>query len=161
MGKPRNESLTPFSRTLGISDFGISSDKTLIDGEYTRVGRFTVGAQQEATFGITVSRSGGGEGEPVFLRMIDSSGNDIDATVRFRITNAQTTTQEDVLEQRMVRLRADKNDRTKAFLLSEYRINAVEDSELVVDVKQTTGSNVTWDHDATNSEWIIPTTIYQ
>lgn len=161
MGQPQNKNLQPFPRVLNISDFGISANKTLLAGEFTRIGTFTVGAQQEATYGISVLRSGGAEGEPIYMNLVDDSANDIDGTVRLRITNAQATNQVDVLEQRTERLRASQNDRTQAYLLPEYFRNAKEDSKLVVDIKVDGSSNVTFDYDATDSKFLVPVTIYQ
>lgn len=161
MGKPRNKNLQPFPRVLGIVDFGITANKTLIGSTYTRVGTFTVGAQQEATFGVNTVRSGGTEGEPIYMKMIDDSAGEIDATIRLRITNAQGTRQVDVIEQRTERLSASQNDRNQAYLLPEFSSNAGEDSQLVIDVKADGSSNVTFDYDATNSKFLIPVTIYQ
>lgn len=161
MGKPQNANLVPFPRVLTISDFGITANKTLLASEFTRIGTFTVGAQQEATYGQTVTRSGGGEGEPVYMKMIDDSAGEISGLVRLRLTNAQGTNQRDVLEQRTERLSASQNDRTQAYLLPEYPLNAKEDSKLVIDVKVDGSSNVVFDYDASDSKFLIPVTIYQ
>lgn len=161
MGKPRNKNLTAFPRVLTIADFGITGNKTLIGGEFTRIGSFVVGAQQEATYGISVLRSGGQEGEPLYMNLVDDSEVNIDGTIRLRLTNAQATKQIDVLEQRTERLRASVNDRQQAYLLPEYPVNAEEDSKLVIDVKADGTSNVTFVYNATDSQFSIPVTIYQ
>lgn len=163
MGKPRNSSLVAFPRVLGISDFGITANKTLVARTYTRVGTYTVGAQQEATYGITVSRAGGGEGEPIYMKFINTVGlgATVDGTVRLVITNAQNTKSVVVLEQRTERLYASQNDRTLAYLLPEHPVNAVEDSQLVIDLKIDSSSDMTFDFDGTDSKFLIPVTIYQ
>lgn len=161
MGQPQNKNLRPFPRVLGISDFGITGNKTLVGATFTRTGAFTVGAQQEATYGISVLRAGGAEGEPIYMNLVDDSIANIDGTVRLRLTNAQETRSVDVIEQRTERLRASQNDRTQAYLLPEFGQNAKEDSKLVIDVKVDSSSNVTFDYDATNSKFLIPVTIYQ
>lgn len=161
MGRPQNANLQPFPTVLGISDFGITGNKTLLNGEFTRVGAYTVGAQQEATFGISVRRSGGVEGEPLYMRLVDTTVTDVDGKVRLALTNAQGNRVIPVLEMSTGRLSASENDRTQAFLLEEFAINAQEDSKLVIDVKQSSGSDLTFDYDATNSKFSIPVTIYQ
>lgn len=164
MGAPQNKNLRAFPRTLTISDFGITANVNVINGTFNRVGTFTVGAQQEATFGISTLRSGGVEGEPVYLYFQASEASAvIDGVVRLRITNAQGTRQVDVMENTTQRLRADPDDRTKAVLLTEYPLNALEDSKLCVDFKPdgTAGTVRIFGYDATLSRWSIPVTIYQ
>lgn len=161
MAQPTNANLRPFPRVLGITDFGITANKTLVGQTFTRVGSFTVGAQQEATYGVSVLRSGGAEGEPIYMKLIDDSAAEIECTTRLRITNAQETRSVDVIEQRSERLSASENDRTQAYLLPEFSQNAKEDSKLVIDVKVDSSSDVTFDYDATNSKFLIPVTIYQ
>jgi hypothetical protein len=164
MGKPKNKNLTPFTRVLGISDFGITADKTLIEGEYTRTGTFTVGAGQEATFGISTLRSGGVEGEPVYMKSIEdtgAAGTAIEGKTRFILTNAQGTKNIVVAEMSNRRLYADETDRTKAFLMPEYGVNALEDSKLCIDINATGSATAVFDYDGTNSLWQIPVTIYQ
>lgn len=165
MALPANKNLRPFQRVLGISDFGITADKTLVAGEYSKIGTYTVGAQQEATFGISVLRSGGVEGEPVYLSMHDAasiaSTSQIEGTVRFELANATESVKVLVYEQRTERLRASQNDRTLAPLLMEFGRNAREDSKLLLSVQIDGSSDKTWDYDGTNSKFLIPVTIYQ
>jgi hypothetical protein len=95
------------------------------------------------------------------MNLANGSSVDIDGLVRLRLTNAQETAQLDVVEQRTERLRASQNDRTQAYLLPEYGVNAVEDSKLVIDFKVDGASNVTFDYNDTDSKFLIPVTIYQ
>jgi hypothetical protein len=160
MAQPQNKNLRRFPRTLGVTNF-TTADKTLVAGSYSRVGSLTVSAQQEATFGVSTLRSGGSEGEPVYMRFVDDSGADIDGSVRLYIANAQETQRVLVMEERTERLVASTNDRTQAPLLMEFAQNAKEDSLLIIEFRPDSGSNVTFDYDATNSKFLIPVTFYQ
>lgn len=161
MGVPRNKNLVPFRTTLGIADFGITGNKTLVSQTYSRVGTYTVGAQQEATFGATRLIGGGAEGEALYMRMIDTAVADVVGTVRLSIANAQETRRVVVAELRTERLKASETDRNNAVLLPEFGVNAVEDSKLIVDVRIDASSDKTFDYDATNSKFLVPVTIYQ
>lgn len=161
MAQPNISDLTPFQQTVGLSDFGLSSDETLLAQKFTDFGTYTVGAQQVATFGQTTRRGGGSEGEPVYINLIDGSGDEIDGVIRFRIANAQENRSKTVFEQRTERLRASQNDREQAPLLEEYKLKAGEDSKLILEIKVDSSSNVTLDWDATNTKALIPLTVYQ
>jgi len=161
MARADTSGLTPFQQTVGLSDFGLTSDETLLANKFTEFGTYTVGAQQVATFGQTTQRSGGSEGEPVYMRLVDDIGNDIEGVVRFKITNAQGNRSKTLFEQRTERLSASENDREQAPLLQEYMLKAGEDSKLVLEIKVDDSSNVTLDFDASNTKALIPLTVYQ
>lgn len=160
MAQPQNRNLRRFPRTLGVTNF-TTADRTLVAQTYSRVGEIVVSAQQEATFGVSTLRSGGTEGEPIYMRFVDDGGTDIDGSVRLYIANAQETNRVLVMEERTERLIASQNDRTQAPLLMEFAQNAKEDSKLIIEFRPDSSTNVTFDHDAANSKFLIPVTFYQ
>jgi hypothetical protein len=162
MAQPSLRNSKPFPRILGISDFGITANVTLIQSKYVRIGEYTVPAQTEATFGVNVLRAGGVEGEPLYLKMNDNviADSAIDGVWKLQLANATESAFELVLEQRSERLYASVNDRTQAFLLTEWGRNARQDSKLTLDFKADSGSKV-FDYDHTLSKFYVPVTIYQ
>ena len=163
MGAPQNKNLKRFPRTLDLTDFGITADKTCVAQTYSLIGTYTVGAQQEATFGISTLRSGGVEGEPIYIRFDEAvgAGTQLTGRVRLVLSNAQGTERVVVLEERTERLSASQYDRTQAPLLVEYPVNAKEDSKLLIEFRVDDATNQTLDFDGTNTKVLIPATIYQ
>jgi hypothetical protein len=161
MGNPRNKALRRFPQTADLASFGITANRTAVAGTFSLIGSYTVGAQQEATWGVSTLRAGGIQGEPVYLRFDNESGVQLNGRVRFVLSNAQGTSREVVYEERTERLVASQNDRNSAPLLTEYMRNAGEDSLLLIEFKVDGSSNATVDYDGTNTKVLLPITVYQ
>jgi hypothetical protein len=163
--------MAKFQRTYGYADFGITSDKTCVAGQWNVVGRLVVPAGQLITFGANEATSlQGGSGAPVYLRFDNSSGQQLHGVVRFAITNATQTRIEVVAEFRTEKLSADSStylDRNKAALLPEGGVYAgkplyaQKDSQLQILFYPDSSSNVVIAANATNGKALIPVTIIQ
>lgn len=158
MAAPANSNLKAFQRTLTLADFGTTSDLSLVTTSPNRLGTLVVGAQKEATFGQSVSIAGGTEGEPIYLDLQTSNNGLLDAEVRFIIANNSENESQTVLAERVSRLSASQNDRTKAKLLPEQPVNAGEDDKLILEARDLDGSR-TLDVNSTTTQ--IPTTFYE
>lgn len=161
MGRSANAS-SKFPRIYGLTDFGITANKTALASQYNKVGEVTVPAQQQITFGANDPVGGGSvAGRSCYLRFDNESGVQLNGKIRFALSNANETNVIIVAEERTEKLAADQNDRTKAVLLPEYNQRAGEDSKLQVLFYPDGASTVTIDYDGTNTKMLIPVTVYQ
>ena len=154
----------PFRRVFTLTDFGLTADATLIAGQYTKFGSYTVPAQQVVAFGSNDPNGGASTaGSTVYMRLDEATagGTRIDGTIRFSVANATETNEVVVLEERSERLVASQYDRQLAVLLPEQRVKAGEDSKLLLKIKIDSASNKTLDFNGTNTKALIPVTVYQ
>lgn len=151
-----------FPRIYGLTDFGITANKTALAGQYNKIGEVTVPAQQQITFGANDPIGGGSiAGRSCYIRLDNESGVQLNGKIRFAITNANETNTIIVSEERTEKLAADQNDRMKAVLLPEFASRAREDSKLQILFYPDGSSTVTVDYDGTNTKILVPVTVYQ
>jgi hypothetical protein len=153
--------LTPFPRTVGLADFGITADVVVQPYDFGKVGSLTVPAQQVIGFGANDVINGGLTGQAVYLAFYTTGGVVIEGQVRFEVSNATGTRKTVVGEYRTERLRADQNDRTKAVLMPLRGPLAKQDDILRILFYPDGASAVTIDYDGTNTNLLVPITIYQ
>ena len=160
MGK-RAESKTKFPRIYSNADW-FSADKVCQPSQWNKLGEVTVPAQQEITFGANDPVGGGSvAGRSVYLKIDDSSSDQLHGKVRFAITNANETNSVVVMEESTHKLSADQNDRNKAVLMPEYPMRAREDSKLQILFYPASATAVTMDYNGTDTLLLIPVTVYQ
>ncbi len=150
-----------FPRVYNKSDFGLTSDVTCQPEMWTTVGSVTVPAQQFVTFGIGSVANGVDTREVCYIKLVDSSGNQLHGKIRLVLADANLVKKIVVAEQRTERLSASENDRTQGFLLGEYPIRAKEDSKLLIEFYPDSTSAVTVDHDNAETKILVPVTVYQ
>ena len=148
-----------FVRFLGKSDFGFDADVTAQPNQYNPIGELTVPAQQSMTFGIGGVGSGVDTREVCYVDLQDSTPAELDGSIRFVLSNATGTKTIVVAEQKLAKTRADKNDKTKGFLLGEYLTLVGQDSKMLIEYKPEGASAVTVSE--ANSDMLIPVTTYQ
>ena len=153
--------LKAFPRTAALADFGITADVVVQPNSFGLVGTLTVLAQQVIGFGANDVINGGLTGQAVYLALYNTSGVQITGRVRFVVSNAQGTKTQVVGEYRTERLSADANDRNKAVLMPLQQPLARQDDKLLIMLLPDGSSAVTIDYDGTNTEILIPITIYQ
>jgi len=154
--------LQKFPRIYNFTDFTMTADVAAQPSQWNTLGSVTVPAQQEITFGANDPTGGSGvSGRSCYLILGTSGGSLIEGKVRFALTNANETNTVVVAEERTEKLRADQNDRTKAVLLPEYPMRSGEDSKLKILFYPDSATAVTVDYDGTQTDALIPVTVYQ
>jgi len=164
-------SLKPFQRVYNIDEF-MSADVTISSTkQWNKIGTLTVPAQQRIAFGFGGVGGGvdtRGQGYiKIWTQERDNLGTyPIDTgyiwgKIRLAISNNNETDVRVVLEERTERFNADQNDRTKCVLLGETRPMAKEDSKLLIYYYPDDALAEILDINGTNSQILIPVTVYQ
>jgi hypothetical protein len=152
----------PYRKTLTSSDFdGIATaNQSTIASQYVQIGALTVQAGQEIAFGQNHPNGNVVGGAPVYIRLDDTSGDQLHGKVRLVYVNPQETKKRVVYEESTYRLDdAEDGDTGTSPLLPEYPIKVPEDGKLVIEFSCATSDTV--DYDGTNTRISIPATYYQ
>lgn len=162
-----------FQRTYGLTDFGITANKTVVPAQWNTVGVLTVPAGQMITFGANEATSlAGGSGAPAYLAFYEDGGAQgtiVAGVVRLAIANATQTNVVVLAELRTERLAADQTDRNKAALVPEggvYRTKgkptyAQRDSKLLIQFYPDSATSKTIVYNGTNTKLLMPVSILQ
>jgi hypothetical protein len=151
-----------FHQVLTAPDFFTSTDTDIATNntDYTRIGRFTVGAQRLYHWGHGAPNTEN-QGR-IYFRIDHVSGTQMHGTVRFVQSNAQGTLKITVFESSTRNLSGSQTDKTQQIPLPEqvqYPLVG-EDSVLLVEFKSE-HSTSTMDMDSANNIWLLPVTVYQ
>lgn len=149
-----------FSRTLRLADF-TGSDVTAPDSsKYTKIGDYTVGAQQVAEYGQGDSSLDPKEQGLVNINLRDSNDSAIDGFVKLTHESAQGTRTVVVMEERTEELR--QSTRTERVVLprasSQGHPRVREDSKLSLYFQPDSDSTTV---DTTHSVVRLPATLYE
>lgn len=142
-----------FPRTFNDSDFGMTTDVTLVAGKFIEIGSATVPAQQEIAFGVGEIANGVDSREFTTLKIVNTSDTQQTGVFRLAITNANET------DIRIIKEDRSENLDNGTVPLAETRIRAREDSKLKLYFKA--DSNGTMDANGTSRVILVPVTVYQ
>ncbi len=144
-----------FPRTLRADDFN-SVTIAVSATEFSRLGKFTVPAQQAAQFGQGSPQEPDNQGYLSIQPTTDASVA-ITGLVRLSVTNAQETNTFVVMEERTDRLAVNSTDRRLLVPIPARTPIATEDSLLTISMKADTAA--TWS--PTASTFVVPVTLWQ
>ena len=136
----------PFHKVLEDSDFRSSDVTCGANTVFTKIGEYTVPAQQQIAIGYGLPNTN--ETGRLFIDLEDTAGNDVDGWVRIAVANANETAIDVVLEQRTEILSENATDMTKWVSLPEIKEYPVlgriprEDDRIQYYVKPDTSSKI-------------------
>lgn len=165
--------LRPFQRVLNISDFDSGTTDVSISATpiWNKIYTLTVPAQQQIAWGFGTARGNVDTRGQAYLKVWTQARDDastypletgyIHGKIRLAVANANETDVRIVREERTERFSADASDRSKAVLLEETRPRAGEDSKLLIYYYPDDSVAQTLDQDGTNTQLLMPVTVYQ
>jgi len=154
----------PFVKSLNFTDFvsapATATDVSLQASKWVTICSYTVPAQQRIAIGVTESVAGGGQGQCAYMRFDDTAGAQMSVEL-FRVVIADANEQQyvSIREDTGARWAASATDRTLCQLMPESKVQAGEDSKIMIQIK-TTKTGATFDMSDADNSITLPVTIY-